>query len=128
MSDVTLFTYVHYTFLINTSVDGLLVCFHILATVNNAAMNIKVHISFRISVFGFLGYIARSGLMDRVVFLLSFFWEILYCFTFPPTVYKGSLFSIPPQHLLFLIIIFVIIIFNDSHSDRCEMIPPCGFD
>ena len=33
---------------------------HILATVNNMAMNIGVHVSFRISVFVFSGYMLRS--------------------------------------------------------------------
>ena len=46
MSDIALFIYVYYTFFINTSFDGHLVCFYILATVSNAAVNIKVHISF----------------------------------------------------------------------------------
>ena len=40
---------------------GHLGCFHVLATVNSATMNIKVHVSFRISVFAFFGYIPRSG-------------------------------------------------------------------
>ena len=36
-------------------------CFHVLAIVNNTAMNIGVHASFWISVFVFIIYIPRSG-------------------------------------------------------------------
>ena len=49
-------------FYIHSSVDGHLVCFHILATVNSAAMNTEVHVYFQISFFVFLGYIPRSGI------------------------------------------------------------------
>ena len=49
------------------SISGLLGCFHILAVgkvmvVNNAGVNIGVHISFRIRVFIFSGYMPRSGI------------------------------------------------------------------
>ena len=44
---------VGHTFLIQSSVDGHLGCFHGLAIVNSAAMNTEVHVSFQISVFIF---------------------------------------------------------------------------
>ena len=46
--------------LIHLSVDGYLGCFHVLAIVNRAAMNIVVHGSFGIMVFS--GYMASSGI------------------------------------------------------------------
>ena len=36
-----------YIFFIHSSVDGHLGCSHVLATVDSAAMNIRVHVSFQ---------------------------------------------------------------------------------
>ena len=54
--------YTSHIFFIHSSVDGHLGCYHILAIVNNAGMNVEVHISFWFSVFVFYGYIPRSGI------------------------------------------------------------------
>ena len=51
--------YMDHIFFIHSSVDGQLGCVHVLATVNSAAMNIGVHVSFWISVFS--RYVPRSG-------------------------------------------------------------------
>jgi len=37
-------------------------CFHVLAIVDSAAMNIGVHVSFQIRVFIFSRYMTRSGI------------------------------------------------------------------
>ena len=48
----------YHIFFIHLSVDGHLDCFHVLATVNSAAMHIGVHVSFQIIVLS--GYMPRS--------------------------------------------------------------------
>ena len=49
-------------FLIHSSVDGHLGCFHILSIINNAVMNIRIYVSFWISVFSVSICTPRSGI------------------------------------------------------------------
>ena len=59
LSDIPLCIYIYHIF-IHSSVDGDLDCFHVLAIVSTAAVNIRVHVSFRIRVFS--RYMSRSGI------------------------------------------------------------------
>ena len=70
---------VYHVFLTRSSVDGHLGCFHVLATVNSAAMNIGVHISFRIIVLS--GYMPRSGIAGSYRELPKFLMFIFRCFS-----------------------------------------------
>ena len=57
--------YVYRAFFICSSVDGHLGCFRVLAIVNSAAVNIGVHMSFRITLFS--GYVPSSGIAGPVM-------------------------------------------------------------
>ena len=68
---IYLCVYIYSISFIHLSVDEHLGCFHILATINNTARNIVVHISFQISVFIFFRYIPMSeidGSFDSFTF------------------------------------------------------------
>uniref|UniRef100_A0A8D0ST03 Uncharacterized protein n=1 Tax=Sus scrofa TaxID=9823 RepID=A0A8D0ST03_PIG len=52
--------YIYHIFLIQSSVDRQLGCFHVLASVNSAAMNMWVHVSFSRKVLS--GYMPKSGI------------------------------------------------------------------
>ena len=50
----------YHIFIIHSSVDGHLGCFHVLAIVPKATVSIRVHVSFRIMVSSV--YLVRSGI------------------------------------------------------------------
>ena len=89
--------YTCHIFFIHSTFDGHPGCFHILTTVNNAAVNSGwVLTSFWISVFVFFKYIPRSG---SACFIFNFwgapilFPKVAASAYIPTTVLPGSLFS-----------------------------------
>ena len=62
MALYTWHTYILHNLFIHSSVDRHLGCFHILAIVNSASMNIEVHVSFQIRVFS--AYVPGSDIVE----------------------------------------------------------------
>ena len=52
--------YIYHSFLIHSSADGHLGCFHVMAIINSAAMDIEVHVSLSDLVSSV--YMPRSGI------------------------------------------------------------------
>ena len=63
--------YMYHTFLIHSSADGHLGCFHVLAMINSAAMNIGVHVSLSDLVSSV--HMPRSGIAGSYGSCFQFF-------------------------------------------------------
>ena len=101
---------------------------HILAIVNNSKEHKGKYI-YLVSCFHFLYIYNQRSNCWILWYLCTVFKEPPYCFpqwpyklTFPPTVYKGSLFSMS------LLTIGISCSLDGSRSNRCEVIYHGGFD
>ena len=105
----------YHSFFIHSSVDGHLGCFHVLVIVNNATVNIRVHMSFSILVSS--GYIPSGGMAGSCGGLISSFLKTLHTVFYSGCINLHShhserrfLFSTPFPALLFVDFLIIAIL------------------
>ena len=121
--------YIYHNFLIHSSADGYLGFFHVLAIVNSAAVNNGIHVSLSILVSS--GYMPRSGIAGSYGGINPSFLRNLHTIlhsgcinlhSHRQTVQEHSFLFTPSPGFI------VCRLFDDGHSDQCEVISLYSFD
>ena len=117
----------YHSFFINSSVDGHLGCFHVLAIVNSVALNNGKHVS--LSILASSGYMPRSGIAGSHGGFIPNILRNAHTVFHSGCIHlhshqqqEHSLLSTPYPAFI------VCRVFDDGHSDWCEVISHCSFD
>ena len=122
--------YMYHNFLIHSSVNGHLGCFHVLGIVDSSAQNIGVHVSF--TVVAFSGYLPNSGIAGSYgSFILSSF----SLRNIRTVLHSGCINlhshqqyrEFPFLYILSSIYCLYIFFKNDGPSDLCDVVFHYGF-
>ena len=117
----------HHIF-IHSSIDGHLGCFYVQATINNAAMNIGVYVSFSIMVFS--GYMSSSGIAGSYGSFIPSFLRSLHsvlhrgCINIHSNQQCKRIFfsPCPLHHLTFVDFLMVVILTGVRQSNQLKNI------